>query len=133
VRVLAYTGGDTSTVTAAALLASEHQATLTVIAVAVIEPERRGCCDMRSGVWNRLQREDARRHREMARAALEDVGATFEVHEGPDVATALSAAIEAPEREILVLPKTRKPRPGRHKLAQRIARRTATSVRVVGE
>ena len=85
------------------------------------------------GVWNRLQREDAREHLEVARAALADVSATFEVREGPDVATALSAAIEAPERDLLVVPKTRGLLGSRRTLAERIARRTAASVRVVGD
>jgi nucleotide-binding universal stress UspA family protein len=49
-------------------LATSTGATLTLLAVAVIEDERRGCCDLRSGLWNRMQRELAAEQLRMSRS-----------------------------------------------------------------
>ena len=53
--------------------ASEHDGQLTVLALAVEEPEGRGCCDTRSVLWNGIAREFAEKDLARARIAVEDV------------------------------------------------------------
>jgi hypothetical protein len=63
--------------------ASERGGQLTVLALAVEEPEGRGCCDTRSVLWNGITREFAENDLARARRAVEDVlegeHGTFEV------------------------------------------------------
>jgi hypothetical protein len=53
--------------------ASERGGRLTVLALAVEEPEGRGCCDTRSVLWNGIAREFAENDLARARMAVEDV------------------------------------------------------------
>ena len=55
-----------------ARVAHECDGRLTVLALAAEEPVSRGCCDTRSVLWNRIQREIAERDLARARVALGD-------------------------------------------------------------
>src|SRR5919108_1146770 len=73
-------------VAAAQELAAAGDARLTLVAVAVVEDERPGCCDLRSGVWNRVQREVAAEQVQSARAQLAPgLRPRLAVAEGPSV------------------------------------------------
>jgi hypothetical protein len=52
--------------------ARENGGRLTVVTLAVEEPTGRGCCDTRSVLWNRIQREFAEKDLTLARMAVED-------------------------------------------------------------
>jgi nucleotide-binding universal stress UspA family protein len=76
-------------------IARERGGRLTVLALAVEEPVRRGCCDTRSVLWNRIQREFAASDLARARVVVDDapeVEVTVLVHSG-------RGASEAIERE----------------------------------
>ena len=71
-------------------LSAAGEARLTLVAVAVIEAERNGCCDLRSGVWNRSQREVAVEQLRRARTLLPaEVDAALAIAEGPSVEESL--------------------------------------------
>ena len=75
--------GSDAVVAAAQELATSSRAELTLLAVAVVEGERPGCCDLRSGVWNRAQRELAAEQLQTAKARLaHGVRPTLAVAEG---------------------------------------------------
>ena len=50
----------------------ERGGRLTVLALAVEEPVKRGCCDTRSVLWNRITREIAQKDLARARMVVED-------------------------------------------------------------
>lgn len=61
---------------AGARLAEVPAAKLTVTAVAVLE-DQRGCCDLRSDIWNRLQREAAAADVQLAKQTCDAVDASI--------------------------------------------------------
>jgi hypothetical protein len=84
--------------------ASERGGRLTVLALAVEEPEGRGCCDTRSVLWNGIAREFAENDLARARMAVEDVleGGGSPIELGFEVLTHGGRRLgEAVEREAL--------------------------------
>jgi nucleotide-binding universal stress UspA family protein len=121
-------------VSAAKHLATSSAATLTLVAVAVIEDERRGCCDLRAVLWNRMQRELAA---EQLRAAEQQLGAgvhpRLAVAEGSTVEDSLVDESLAADYDLLIVADERKPLlPWRTRLADRLRGRVACDVRTPG-
>jgi nucleotide-binding universal stress UspA family protein len=82
--------GSDGVVSVAQDLAASTGARLTLVAVAVIEDERQGCCDLRSALWNRMQRElAAEQLRAAAQRLAPGVRATLAVAEGATVEDSL--------------------------------------------
>jgi nucleotide-binding universal stress UspA family protein len=121
-------------VSVAQQLASSTGAGLTLLAVAVIEDERSGCCDLRSHLWNGMQRELAA---EQLRAAHPHLGPgvhpTFAVAEGSTVEAALVDECRSGDYDlIIVADERRSPLPWRARLADRLRRRVACEVKTPG-
>jgi nucleotide-binding universal stress UspA family protein len=115
---------------AAQELASTRGAGLTFVAVAVIEDERRGCCDLRSGIWNRMQRELAadllRRARQRVAPGIHPALA---LAEGSSVEAALAEEARSGRYDvILVSDERRSALPWKAGLADRLRRRVACEV-----
>ena len=111
-------------------LAAPGDARLTVVAVAVIEDERAGCCDLRSGVWNRMQREIAAEQLRMAHARLAPgVRSTLAVAEGPSVEESLVSESRSGEYDLIVVADERASLlPWKARLADRLRARVACDV-----
>lgn len=117
-------------------MAAATGASLTVIAVAVIEPERRpGCCDLRSGMWNRIQREIAEELLlTVQRRLAPDVRATFALAEAESVEAAVVREADARGCHLVVVPDERRPLlPWNVTLADRLRRRSDRTVVTPGE
>jgi hypothetical protein len=131
-HVIAFIGDDISTVQTAKDAATRLRLRLSIVAVAVVEPERRGCCDLRSGVWNRLQREDAAARLTAARR-LTGSDAEFLIAEGATPSEALIRLIERRGARLIVLPdEPRRPLGRRRGLADRVRRATDVVVTTPG-
>lgn len=127
-HVIAFIGDDIDTVQTAKDAATRLRLRLSIVAVAVIEPERRGCCDLRSGVWNRLQREDAAARLAAARR-LTGSDAELLIAEGTTPSEALIRLIERRGPRLVVLPdEPRRPLARRRGLADRVRRATGVVV-----
>ena len=63
----------------------ERGGRLTVLALAVEEPVKRGCCDTRSVLWNRITREIAQKDLARARMVVEDAAEAEAVDNGAEV------------------------------------------------
>lgn len=86
-------------------VATKMGAALTVVAVAVIEQVRPRCCDLGSGVWNRLQRELAAEQLESARQQLAArPHVSFVMTEGGSVEDALACEAGARDSDVIVVP-----------------------------
>ena len=98
---------------------------LIMVAVAVIEPERRGGCDLRSGVWNRMQRELASDQLRRAQQELvPDACAVFALAQGPSVEAAVMGAADSRGCGLIVVPYERRSLlPWRATLADRLRNR----------
>ncbi len=95
-------------VRAACELARECGASLTVLAVAVLEVERRGCCDTRTVLWNRMQREVAAEDLDAARPHVEDGCADFIAAAGYDLAAVIEREARARACDAIVVPVRRR-------------------------
>ena len=94
---------------AARAVATSTGARLTVVAVAVIEDERRGCCDLRSGLWNRMQRELAAEQLRTAEQRLAPAfRAAFRIAEGSSVEDALVREANAGDYDVMIVPEDRR-------------------------
>jgi nucleotide-binding universal stress UspA family protein len=115
-------------------LATSTGARLTLLAVAVIEDERRGCCDLRSGLWNRMQRElAAEQLRTAERRLAPGVHATLAVAEGSSVeATLVDESLSGDYDLIIVADEGSSPLRWRVRLADRLRRRVACEVKTPG-
>ena len=115
-------------------LATSTGARLTLLAVAVIEDERRGCCDLRSGLWNRMQRElAAEQLRKAERQLAPGVHATFAVAEGLSVeATLVDESLSGDYDLIIVADERSSPLRRRARLADRLRPRVACEVKTPG-
>src|SRR5919109_1655617 len=69
----------------------ERGGRLTVLALAVEEPVKRGCCDTRSVLWNRITREIAQKDLARARMVVEDAAEAEAVN---DAAEAKAQVVE---------------------------------------
>jgi hypothetical protein len=109
-------------------------ARLTLVAVAVVEAERSGCCDLRSGVWNRMQRELAAEQLRNARTHLApDIRPAFAVAEGSSVEDSLVRESLAGGYDVIVVADERRPMlPWRTRLADRLRARIACEVMTPG-
>lgn len=116
-------------------VAASSDARLTLVAVAVVEDERRGCCDLRSGLWNRMQRELAAEQLRSAQAHLApSVLATLAVAEGPSVEESLIREARSGDYDLLVVPDERRSMlPWKAGLAERLRTRVACEVRTPRE
>jgi nucleotide-binding universal stress UspA family protein len=112
-------------------LAASTGARLTLLAVAVIEDERRGCCDLRSVLWNRMQRELAA---EQLRTAVQrlapGVHPTLSLAEGPTVEDTLVDESRSGDYDLIVVADERRsPLRRKARLADRLRDRVACTVR----
>jgi hypothetical protein len=121
-------------VAAAQELAAAGDARLTLVAVAVVEDERPGCCDLRSGVWNRMQREVAVEQLQSARAQLAPgLRPRLAVAEGPSVEESLVGESLAADYDVIIIGDERRPLlPWNSRLADRLRARVACEVRTPG-
>ena len=115
---------------AADRLAAQIGATLTVVAVAVIEREQLHCCDIRSGTWNRVQHELAAEQLRDTQAQLaSSPGVSFVVSEADSVEAALAREAAARACDVIVVPDQAHPLLGRRStLAARLRRRVGCDV-----
>jgi hypothetical protein len=103
---------------------------LAVVALALQEPDRRRCCDLKSGYWNRLMREMAQADLAKARLALDDDPSVrldvlgFSGTRAPDAIADYAAELEA---ERIVVADARAAGLGRRAL-RRLRRRSALPV-----
>jgi nucleotide-binding universal stress UspA family protein len=104
--------------------------TLTVVAVAVIERERLHCCDLRSGTWNRMQRELAAEQLRLTQAQLAlSPGVSFVLSEADSVEAALAREAAARACDVIVVPEQAQPLlRRRNTLAARLRRRAGCDV-----
>jgi nucleotide-binding universal stress UspA family protein len=114
---------------AACDLARACEASLTVLAVAVLEAERRGCCDTRTPLWNRMQREVAAEDLAAARSQVEAGDVEFVAAAGEDLAAVVEQEAQARACDAIVVPATRR-RLGRKNQIEAILR-AGTSLRVI--
>jgi nucleotide-binding universal stress UspA family protein len=121
-------------VSAAQELATSARARLTLVAVAVIEDERRGCCDLRSALWNRMQRELAAEQLRTAEQHLAPgVHPTLAVAEGSTVEdTLVDKSLSGDYDLIVVADERRSPLRWRARLADRLRGRVACDVKTPG-
>jgi nucleotide-binding universal stress UspA family protein len=114
--------------------AARSNARMTVVAVAVIEPEDAGCCDRRAAYWNGVVRELARADLDRARSLVGAVTtAEFKVVTGRSVLAALALEAEQSRADMVVLP----PERGVHRWvrtrrARRLQHRSAGTVVIAG-
>lgn len=105
--------------------AARANARLTVVAVAVTEPEGAGCCDRRAVYWNGVVRELAAADLDRARSLIGAVTiAEFKVVTERSVLAALALEAQQSQADMVVLP----PGPGIHpwfrtRRARRLQRR----------
>ena len=120
---------------AADRLAARIGATLTVVAVAVIERERPHCCDIRSGTWNRMQRELAAEQLRNTQAQLaSSPGVNFVLSEADNVEAALAREAGARGCDVIVVPDQAHPLlRRRNTLAARLCRRVGSDVLTASE
>ena len=120
---------------AADRLAARTGATLTVVAVAVIERERPRCCDIRSGTWNRIQRELAAEQLQTTQAQLaSSPGVNFVVSEADSIEAALACEAATRACDVIVVPDQAHPLLGRRNtLAARLRRRVVGDVLTASE
>ena len=111
-------------------LATAGDARLTLVAVAVIEQERSDCCDLRSGIWNRIQRELAAEQLRNARAHLvPGIRPAFTVAEGRSVEESLVRESRAGDYDLIMVPDERRPMlPWTTRLADRLRARVTCEV-----
>lgn len=121
-------------VSAAGDLASSSDASLTLVAVAVVEDERRGCCDLRTGLWNRTQRELAAEQLRSAQAQLAPgVRPKLAVAEGSSVEESLVQESRSGDYDVIVVADERRPLlPWKVRLADRLRARVACEVKTPG-
>jgi nucleotide-binding universal stress UspA family protein len=130
--VLAFIDGSRRSdevVTIARELATSTGARLTLVAVAVIEDERRGCCDLRTSLWNRMQRElAAEQLRTAQRQLAPGIRPTLAVAEGSSIEDAL--ADESGRYDLIIVGDERRSvLPWRARLADRLRSRVACDVK----
>jgi nucleotide-binding universal stress UspA family protein len=115
-------------------LATSTGARLTLVAVAVIEDERRGCCDLRSGLWNRVQRELAAEQLRTAEQHLAPgVHPTLAFAEGPTVEDALVDESRSGDYDLIIVADERGSLLRRKaRLADRLSDRVACEMRTPG-
>ena len=120
---------------AADRLAVKLGATLTVVAVAVIEREQPHCCDIRSGTWNRMQRELAAEQLRDTQAQLaSSPGVSFVLSEADSVEAALAREAAARACDVIVVPDQAHPLLGRRNtLAARLSRRVGSDILTASE
>ena len=132
-RVLAFVDGSRGSdevVAAAQELATPSDARVTLVAVAVIEDERPGCCDLRSGVWNRMQRELAAEQLRTAEARIgSGVRPRRAIVEGTSVEQSLVDESRSGGYDLIVVANERRSRwPWRSCLADRLRARVDCEV-----
>ena len=93
---------------AACDLARAWEASLTVLAVAVLEAERNGCCDTRTPLWNRMQREVAAEDLAAARSRVATGDVEFITAAGEDLATVVEQEARARACDAVVVPGRRR-------------------------
>ncbi len=120
---------------AADRLAVKLGAALTVVAVAVIEREQLHCCDIRSGTWNRMQRElAAEQLRDVQAQLASSPGVTFVVSEADSIEAALAREAAARACDVIVVPDQRHLLlGGRNTLAARLGSRVGSDVLTASE
>jgi len=114
----------------AAELAARADARLTVVAVAVTEPEDTGCCDTRSVYWNGVVRELAARDLDRARSLIgADAVAEFKLVMERSVAGALALEAQRSRADMIVVPAARGIHPwSRSRRARQVQRRATDAV-----
>jgi nucleotide-binding universal stress UspA family protein len=115
-------------------LATSAGARLTLLAVALVEDERRGCCDLRSGLWNRMQRELAAEElRTAERRLAPGVHPTLAVAQGPTVEDTLVEELLSGDYDLIVVADERSsPLRWKARLADRLRGRVACQVKTPG-
>jgi hypothetical protein len=110
--------------------AAATNARLTVVAVAVTEPEDAACCDTRAGYWNGVVQELAAQDLDHARSLIGAVtGAEFKVLTARSVVAALALEAGRSRADMVVLPSSRGIHPWFTKRqARRLQRRAAGAV-----
>lgn len=113
----------------AAEIAARAGARLTVVTVAVAEPED-GCCDTRAGYWNEVVLELAGEELDRARDAIgPKTDADFRVVSGRSVPTALAHEAQRSGADVVVVPRRRSLFPwGRSRHARQVQRQTPHAV-----
>jgi nucleotide-binding universal stress UspA family protein len=114
----------------AADAAVRMSARLSVVAVAVTEPEETGCCDTRAVYWNGVVQELAAEDLDRARSLLgTGTAAEFKVLTNRSVLAALALEAERSGADMVVLPSERGIHPWfRTRRARRLQRRAGGAV-----
>jgi hypothetical protein len=105
-------------------MARDERTTLTVLSVAVLEPEDSRCCDIRSVYWNGVQRGLAADELADAERILgAECGAGFAIACGESLAAVVAREAEGRGCDVVVLPGPR------NRLVARLPRRLPRAVR----
>ena len=112
-------------------LARATGARLTLVAVAVIEDEPRGCCDLRTSLWNRMQREIAAEQLQAAgQHVAPGVHPVLALAEGSTVEDTLVDELRSGDYDLLIVADERGSLlPWRTRLADRLRGRVACEVK----
>jgi hypothetical protein len=111
-------------------LAEREGALLTVVVVAVTEPEDARCCDTRAVYWNRIVHELATEDLGRARTLLRsDTAAEFKVVTARSIPTALAIEAQRSRADTLLVPSARGVHPwSRSRRARQVQRRVRDAV-----
>jgi nucleotide-binding universal stress UspA family protein len=113
----------------AAALAAREGALLTVVVVAVTEPEDARCCDTRAVYWNGIVRELADEDLGRARALLGGGTAEFKVVTARSIPTALAIEAQRSRADTILVPSARGVLPwSRSRRARQVQRRVRDAV-----
>ena len=114
----------------AAEFAAQVGAQLTVVVVAVTEPEDKRCCDTRAVYWNGVVRELAAEDVVRARALLgADTAAEFTVVTERSVTEAMALEVRRSEADVIVMPSGARIHPWfRSRRARQVQRRAPAAV-----